>query len=306
MEGTRRGGASTRRQRTAVGGTGAVLAVAALFLLAASCAPPPPTGGGTTTTGDPTTTIVGAPCPTFPDLSAVEGAGPGYAKPQVTVGCSDTELIVTSNGMPGYTFVPKTPNPLAPQDWHWHVPRAPALAANPTDVSNWFGTIGFTVTGIPIYAAMEGAQPVQEAFGDPVHNGIVDSCKGHTGPRSEYHVHALNPTAACDLDEQLLGYALDGFPIYGSTGCVDLACTEVAAFRSGWVQTGDPTTNAWQHYAYQPSSDPTVLDRCNGRIGPDGTYRYQATDTFPYTVGCFRGTPTTQAGVAAGPMPPMR
>jgi hypothetical protein len=48
-----------------------------------------------------------------------------------------------------------------------------------------------------------------------------------------------------------------------------------------------------------------VLDECNGRIQPDGTYGYHATLTFPYIVGCLKGTPKTQSGAAAAPMPPM-
>ena len=49
------------------------------------------------------------------------------------------------------------------------------------------------------------------------------------------------------------------------------------------------------------------LDECNGRVGPDGTYRYHATKTFPYILGCYKGTPTASApgganrGGAGGP-----
>ncbi len=244
-------------------------------------------------------------CPTanFPDLSGSAGAGSGYAKPAVSVTCTSNVLMVSSNGMPSYTFVPKTPNPLRAQSWNWIVPLQPEVASSPTSVSTWFGTVGFTVTGLPIYAGMEGAQPANEAFGDPVYNGIVDTCDGHTGPAGEYHDHALNVSSACGFtSDQIVGYALDGFPIYGPNGCLDLACTQVVTFKSGWVRTGNPTTNAWSNYTYVSSDDQTVLDQCNGRIGPDGTYRYYATSTFPYTFGCFKGTPMTQlqsAGAAS-------
>ncbi len=260
-----------------------------------------PSTGLTIGTGTATITILnddsnpGGSCPTsdFPDLSNSGGAGAGYAKPQISVSCTSTQLKVSSNGMPSFTFVPMTPNPLKAQNWNWAVPLHPTVAATTTSVSNWFGTIGFTVTGLPIYAAMEGAQPANEAYGDPIYNRIVDSCKGHTGPAGEYHFHAINDSSACGFTtNQLLGYALDGFPIYAPTGCLDLACTQVVTFQSGWAQNGDPTTNAWSHYTYVPSSDPTVLDQCNGRVGPDGQYRYYATSSFPYTIGCFKGTPT--------------
>jgi hypothetical protein len=206
----------------------------------------------------------------------------------------------------GMKIFTRSPNALAAQNWNWHVPLQPAVAASSTAINTWFGTVGFTTTGIPIYAAMEGAQPASEAFGDPIYNGIVDTCKGHTGPAKEYHVHALNTATSCGFGPSpIVGYALDGFPIYGSQGCLDTACTQVVTFKSGWVKTGDPKTNAWSNYTYQSSSDQTVLDKCNGRVGPDGTYRYYVTASFPYTFGCFKGTPTTQSGAAGGPMPPM-
>ena len=35
---------------------------------------------------------------------------------------------------------------------------------------------------------------------------------------------------------------------------------------------------------------------------PDGSYGYHATMSFPYIIGCFKGTPTSQTGGAAAPM----
>ena len=271
-----------------------------------------PTGG--LTLGIPTGTITildddeARTCPTsnFPNLSGSAGAGTGYAKPSLTVTCTASQLKVASNGMPSYAFTPITPNPLRTQTWNWAVPLHPTVASASTSVSQWFGTVGFSVTGLPIYAAMEGAQPTQEAYGDPIYNGIVDTCKGHTGPAGEYHLHAMNVASTCGFTaDPIVGYALDGFPIYGPKGCLDLGCAHVVTFQSGYVRTGNPTTNAWSAYTYQASSDQTVLDQCNGRIGPDGTYRYYATSGFPYTFGCFKGTPTVQTGTAAAPMPAM-
>jgi hypothetical protein len=133
-------------------------------------------------------------------------------------------------------------------------------------------------------------------FGDPVYNAIVDFCKGHTGPQGDYHYHALvqeclAQAALEGVPSPIIGYALDGFPIYGPNGCLDAACTQVATFSSSWQQTGDPSELAWERHAFTPSSDPTKLDQCNGRIGPDGSYAYYATATFPYTIGCYHGVP---------------
>ncbi len=71
------------------------------------------------------------------------------------------------------------------------------------------------------------------------------------------------------------------------------------------MQTGDPTENVWKAYSFQASTSKTVLDECKGRIQPDGTYGYHATLTFPYIVGCLKGTPKTQSSAAEAPMPSM-
>ncbi len=247
-------------------------------------------------------------CPTsiFPDLTAVTGPGEEYAMPEVNVECTDTEIVVTSNGMPSYTFESMTPNGLEEQTWEWRIPLKPTLAANTTSIVNVLGTLGFTTTGLPIYGPTEGPTPTREAFGDPIYNGLLDTCGGHTGYAADYHNHALNIDVYCNLTSSVIvGYALDGFPIYNSVGCLNVDCTETAEFVSGYDMTGDPTSYSWNAYTYNASGKTNVLDECNGRTGPDGTYRYHATGEFPYIIGCFAGTSTTQTGNAAADMPPM-
>jgi hypothetical protein len=182
----------------------------------------------------------------------------------------------------------------------------PVKAKSVTTIKNVLGTLGFTVSGLPIYGPTEGQMPAAQAFGDPVYNKILDTCGGHTGPGREYHHHAITLVQQCNLSKQtVLGYALDGFPIYTTLGCLDKKCTKTALMKSGYVKTGDPTKNTWDAYTYKTAKATTTLDSCNGRIQPDGTYGYHATTDFPYIIGCFTGTATLPKGRAAGPMPPM-
>jgi hypothetical protein len=247
-------------------------------------------------------------CPSakFLNLSKSVGAGAGYAKPSQKVTCTTNEVVVTSNNMISFPFVKKTPHSLAPQNLIVKFPRSPKVAATPTNVVNMLGTAGVTVSGLLIYPITEGAIPVESAFGDPYYNQMLDTCGGHTGPASEYHYHVLMTIAICNLkNTAVLGYAIDGFPIYGPTGCLDVKCTKKAAVKSGYVQIGNPQKNVWNAYKYSATPSSTVLDECNGRVQPDGTYGYHATLSFPYIFGCFKGTPTTQTGGAAAPMPAM-
>lgn len=263
---------------------------------------------GTATIVLPTAASSAAQCDAalFTIKAGMPGAGSAYPAAKVSAECQGANLVVTSNGMPSYRFVRKTPNALKAQDWTWTVPLSPARAAGTTSVRRKMGTVGFTVTGLPVYAAMEGPMPADEAYGDPKYNGLLDSCGGHTGPASEYHDHVINSSATCGFaGNTIVGYAIDGFPIYGPRGCMDASCTITAVMKSGYVRTGNPRKDSWSAYTWRKSSSKTVLDRCNGRTQPDGTYGYHATSGFPYTIGCSRGTPVTQAGAAGGPMPAM-
>ena len=239
----------------------------------------------------------------FPELSA-DPANSAYEDPEVGVSCSEDSVRVLSNGIPGYEYVPVTPNGLEEQDWEWTFTRNPEPASEITDIP-LLGTAGLTVNGIPIYGPNEGDFP--DPYGDPIYNEVVDFCLGHTGGLSDYHYHSLLVEcvlASYEMSEEdpspVLGFSLDGFPIYGPRGCVDEDCSEVVEFQSSWETTGDPTTYAWEanectrETCEEASGE--YLDQCNGRTGPDGSYRYHATSTFPYILGCFRGTASSDAG----------
>ena len=231
----------------------------------------------------------------FPELTA-HAANGAYADPWVVAACEDDSLVVAANGIPDFEFIEMTPNGLAAQDWNWEITLNPQVAAATTDVP-LLGTIGFSVTGLPLFGPNEGAFP--DPYGDPVYNSIVDQCLGHTAQGGMYHFHAMLVqciTGAIESPEAIVGYAMDGFPIYGTMGCLDTDCNDVVEFESSWDQTGDPTTYAWDNYSYSAKNGEQFLDECNGRVGPDGTYRYHITPTFPYLLGCYAGTAVDGGG----------
>jgi hypothetical protein len=105
---------------------------------------------------------------------------------------------------------------------------------------------------------------------DAVAHEILDGCGGHPERSGQYHYHDQAPC----LDDPgrdhsaLIGYAFDGFGIFGRRG-----------------EEGRPLRNA-------------DLDACHGHthaIPWDGQvaamYHYHATYEYPYTLGCYRGTP---------------
>lgn len=265
----------------------------------AACSP----SGNDTDTGTPPDTDGSIDCleEVFSEV-APDPANSEWADPYLQVTCTDNEVEVVSNGIPGYEFQSITPNGLSEQDYLFRFPLYPELADQTTEIP-LLGTAGVAINGLPIFGPNEGPNP--DPYGDPVYNGIMDFCMGHTAMGGTYHYHALlveclTSDTPANQGSPIIGYANDGFPIYGPRGCIDEDCTQVVEFKSSWEQTGDPTTYAWDNHAYVAKQGEQWLDECNGRIGPDGTYRYHATSTFPYLLGCFAGTPTDNGGQDMG------
>jgi hypothetical protein len=296
------------------------------------------TDEGTTdegTTDEGTTTGDDCPSDVFLDVSKAPGSAvSGVAAPSLSVSCTDEHIVIQTNNVPHYTFIQTTPNPLVAADKTIQIPRAPVWLDEPVDIP-FLGLTAVAINGCSIFGPNEGQVP--DSFGDPIANDIMDPCLGHTA--FEYHYHALKQKCLMPaglvaepwLNEEIdttapspiLGYALDGYPIYGSYGRLEEG-GEVVKFLSSWERT-DATdvgcasssectnknkcalvtldgaevkacishTYAWDNNQCTKAScdngDGVYLDKCNGRFGPDGKYRYHATDTFPYVNGCYHG-----------------
>jgi hypothetical protein len=162
---------------------------------------------------------------------------------------------------PAYKY-DRNPNHIAEQTLVYALPATPMQLAQPACLD--MGPIGFLLSGVVIFNGLDAGGR------DALAHEIQDNCQGHPEMSSEYHYHNLT---RCIADpgtghSNLLGYALDGFGIYGVRG-----------------EDGRELTNA-------------DLDVCHGHthaIQWDGKtvvmYHYHATREYPYTLGCFRGTP---------------
>lgn len=137
----------------------------------------------------------------------------------------------------------------------------------------------------------------------------ADSHNAHTQPNGLYHYHG-NPNALFDENpgadgSPVIGFAADGFPIYGSyfldsnTGSVRKAISGFT-LRTGNRVTIDglnPSDNAANSSVYDGTyvadwefTDNGDLDACNG-MEVNGQYGYYVTDTYPWVIKCFKGTP---------------
>lgn len=194
------------------------------------------------------------------DLPA--GSHPFHANVKVTM-CDDA-MVVQSDGIPTHktgTYPNATnPNRILKQNYRFFIPLHPEKAKKTTPTP--FGPIGVALNGIPFYNPYnrEGRDAVFGPFAE-----IFDSCCGHPDQAGRYHYHKYPVCVKSPFKDPkgahspLIGYAFDGFALYGPNG-----------------NDGTP---------------PTDLDECNGHDDAERGYHYHVTEKFPYLVGAYRGTP---------------
>ena len=213
-----------------------------------------------------------------------------YPDPELAVSCTDELIVVQSNGIPSFEFVPTTPNALQAQSYSWEIPRYPEVANAASDVPLG-GPVAIAVNGLPLFGPTEAPF---HGYRDPVLDQLLDYCAGHTAPGGVYHFHARPDCLFEDAEGNtslVLGYAFDGYPILAPWMCEDSDCASIKPVESSWSQIeevyGTTIDNAWDAHEYIAGSGD--LDECNGRELAGGGYAYYMTDTFPYFMGCYRG-----------------
>ena len=169
--------------------------------------------------------------------------------------------MVESNGMPNHNMMVGIKSwqqqfPL-PQPYSgsnaWEIPATPTMAEAPISARTalYRGAIAIAVNGVPIFNALNNRGD------DALLAGELDEWGGHCGRADDYHYHV----APLHLQEKTGGkpiaYALDGYPIYGST---------------------EPDGSAVRE-----------LDEWNGHIDEGGRYHYHGTTTYPYINGGLVG-----------------
>lgn len=162
----------------------------------------------------------------------------------------------------GYTFA-KNPNTISTKNYTFKIPLNPAKTSQhaPTPL----GPIGVALNGVPFFNQYAGPnQPLSSEMGS------FDQWWGHPAQGGTYHYH-VEPTYLTTVKASksgLIGFLLDGFPVYGPE------------------ENGSLVTD-------------NMLDEFHGHFGatedyPDGIYHYHITSTDPYINGNgFYGTAGT-------------
>ncbi len=209
----------------------------------------------------------------FPDRKPIVEGEIQWPNSQITIAVQGHRRIVLSNNLPQHATglfpiqpgtkafeFDRNPNHIGEQQILLSLPAFPTFGNKPSCVP--MGMIGFAVSGVAIFSALDiGGRDA------PAHE-IQDLCNGHPEMTSQYHYHNWSPCLVSATANEPVGWMIDGFPILGP---VD---------EKGYIIKNDD------------------LDECHGRMGDITiagnlvrSYHYRFTFEYPYTIGCFKGTP---------------
>ena len=254
----------------------------------------------------------------------------------VTISSDGVYMTISTPGIANHDMEGGTAGNIVAQDFDWKLPITPTnntncnpiVSINGCDIAPDRGPVAVAVNGVPFYGPEDG--PGGDAVAHEI--GIYDEdrqeidlgiCGAHMGPGGyHYHfdgncMHWHNETNE-DSDYEfskvdnsthspIIGFAFDGYPIYGSYGYVN---GNVTLMRSNYVlvENSGMGYNGIDDYEYSLDNG-GHLDACNGRFSatpefPDGIYHYYSTmpiigdspdanNAFPYFINCYRGISET-------------
>jgi hypothetical protein len=206
----------------------------------------------------------------------------------VSVQFDATGMTIRTHGIPNHPTgrFPElgfgNPNHITEQVRNFHFPLAPAenprhtaLSGDNSNRALPMGPIGLAVNGVVFFNPfdMQG----QDA------TDFMDRCCGHPAPTGEYHYHKYPICVNTPWDDAgqthspLLGWALDGYPLYGPYETADTMAKDLTGERAlNSFNMHYDEERGW-HYHVTPGKFPYLIggfwgtqDPLNGRSGPGG------------------------------------
>ncbi|MBO45272.1 MAG: hypothetical protein CMJ96_00075 [Planctomycetes bacterium] len=243
---------------------------------------------------------------------------------------TNAHVFVDAEGIPSHTIGPWNfnPNTATARNWTWRIPRNPQPATTHAETS--LGQIGTMVNGVPFFNMSDGRsyhnRRVWEQDAIYFEGQSMDVGLGHPQQTGDYHYHSYPRLLAGQRGDSprdhspILGFAFDGYPIYGpyaflnpdGTGGLKKMetsyrlrnITQRRSLPDGTqLSSGDWGPDVSSQYplgCYLQDNEYVVglgdLDEFNGRFGmtpeyPQGTYAYYMTldasgePAYPYLVG---------------------
>lgn len=236
---------------------------------------------------------------------------------QLQIHVTNGKCQFSSNAIPNHDFNDGNrsfPNQVSAQNAQYTITASPSKASSTTalslqrDNAIFLNGVKLDLLAAACYGVGDGKIGCNNMSTpwryDPMHphNDFgTDSHNAHTQPDGTYHYHG-NPMAMFSgtnaAASPVIGFAADGFPIYGSyfddNGTIRKV-TSSYRLKSG-SRVAINGTNPGGSYDgtyrddYEFVANQGDLDECNG-MTVNGVYGYYVTDSYPWVMGCFQGTP---------------
>lgn len=267
--------------------------------------------------------------------------------------CYTTDSVwIRSEGMTNDMGQYLNPGTCEPQGYVYRIPRNPTVPTSKT-ISPKVGAIGVLTNGIPVYGLSNSyswnGSTNTNMGGAGIWNVEVYLSEGfvldtafaaHPQQQGAYHTHAtpwrLFKSTPSTQHSPIVGYAFDGYPIYGPYGYSDPnnSSSTITRMKTGYALRNITTRTTLPYGVTASQAGPAVsttyplgtycedyewdaanggdLDKYNGRFCvtpeyPSGTYAYfvtmdaSETPEFPYFIGIeYYGDPDDKNLVAMG------
>jgi hypothetical protein len=211
---------------------------------------------------------------------------------QYTTNSDGTTRTIAGNTLPStttgtYPIDPTTaaykidpnPNKIESENYKITMPSNPQPAATASPLG--LGPVGVMTNGGLLYAGVDGKGNDANAY------EVQDSNVGHPSETDHYHTHEIPPTLYSEIlgqpnQTKLVGYAADGYAIVAETGSDGklLSTAQLDNFHGNTSTYVDETGKSVTSFHYTVSQD------------------------WPYTIGAFKGTPSTFEGLNTTPATP--
>jgi len=142
---------------------------------------------------------------------------------------------------------------------------AKAMDANDRNHALPMGAIGVAVNGVVFY------NPFDAGMRDA--SNIMDRCCGHPSPDNRYHYHKYPVCVNTpfvdkgDAPSQVIGFAFDGFPIYGPYQSAGVMARDSTTNPLNAFNACDDDVRGW-HYHVTPGKFPYIIGGYIGKIEP--------------------------------------
>lgn len=189
---------------------------------------------------------------------------------KVSVSCEGERALIVSDTYPDHekmSGISGTNEQTAvPADYIAPIPLSPVLGTTPVTRD---AALAIAVNGVPIFDYTGGGEMSQDdlqhyqARHDTLQTQQLDDCGGHAGRGDDYHYHVKPKCMIAEMknagDNAIIGWAFDGFPIFGDNNPDGSAIASAA------------------------------LDVCNGQTDSTYGYRYHTSEEAPYIIQCLMG-----------------